>query len=274
MKTAALSLIFSLFLISSFGQVETSDPRHINIYNEIPKIETDEYMISIEDVVSNVKYAKFKIKITNKTSDYLLFKGEECTFVSGSIAAKANEKPVFIEPFSSKSKVIEFKGTENYHVDNFEVNIKGLYKIVVGENVFTAPDFQLPPSAKDFTAGQFSCTLLKTEQETQTTWARFSCKYNGQKIGFVNPAKCVVRIPDGKEFATSNLKSKSEMFIPGDESKFTAVFEIPAKTTDMQFTTMNIIWKEAFSESTAIPLASQNAKFQVDTVKTDIKNKK
>jgi hypothetical protein len=224
--------------------------------------------------VSNVKYAKFKIKITNKTADYILFKGEECTFVSGSIAAKANEKPVFIDPYSSKSRVIEFKGTDNYHVDNFEVTIKGLYKIVVGEKTFSAPDFQLPPNTKDFTSGPFSCTLLKTEQETQTTWARFSCKYNGQKIGFVNPAKCVVKIPDGKEFATSNLKSKSELFVPGDESKFTAVFEIPAKTTDMQFTTMNIIWKEAFSESTPITLASQVAKFQVDTVKTDIKNKK
>lgn len=272
--TIAFILVSGIFLsVKSFSQIQTTDPRHVNIYNDITGLETDEYVISIEDVVSNVKYAKFKIKVSNKTSDYILFKGEEITFVSGSIAVKANEKPVFIEPYSTKSKVIEFKGSDNFHVDNFEITIKGLYKVVVGANVFTASDFQLPPNTKDFTAGQFSCSLLKTEQQTQSTWARFSCKYNGQKIGFVNPAKCVVKIPDGREFATANLKSKSELFVPGDESKFTAEFQIPGKITDMQFTTMNIVWKDAFSETTATPLATQKAQFKIDEAKTGIKNK-
>jgi len=276
MKTIStvLILVVSLFMSAkSYCQIQTTDPRHVNIYNDITNLETDEYAISIEDVVSNVKYVKFKIKIINKTADYLLFKGEECAFVSGSIAAKADEKPAFIDPFSSKSKVIEFKGTDNFHVDNFEITIKGLYKVVIGSNVFAAPDFQLPPNMKDFTAGQFSCNMLKTEQKTQSTWAKFGCKYNGQKIGFVNPAKCVVRIPDGKEFATANLKSKSEMLLPGEESKFTAEFQIPGKVTDMQFTTMNIIWKDSFSETTATPLASQKAQFKIDEAKTSVKNK-
>lgn len=276
MRTISIAFILVVcffFSEKSYSQIQTTDPRHINIYNDIPNLETEEYAISIEDVVSNIKYAKFKIKITNKTANYILFKGEECTFVSGSIAAKADEKPAFIEPFSSKSKVIEFKGTDNFHVDNFEVNIKGLYKVVVGSNVFTAPDFQLPPNAKDFTAGQFSCSMLKTEQKTQSTWARFSCKYNGQKIGFINPAKCVVKIPDGREFATANLKSKSELFAPGDESKFTTEFQIPGKITDMQFTTMNIVWKDSFSETPATPLASQKAQFKIDEAKTSVKNK-
>ena len=66
-------LFFSVIAISCFGQTGTTDPKHVNVYNEIPKIETGEYIISIEDVVSTVKYAKFKIIITNKTADYLLF---------------------------------------------------------------------------------------------------------------------------------------------------------------------------------------------------------
>jgi hypothetical protein len=271
--TTLFAALFCIFANTVCGQIVPTDPRHVYVYNDIPNLETEEYAISIEDVVSNVKYAKFKIKITNKTADYILFKGEECTFVSGSIAAKADEKPVFIDPFSSKSKVIEFKGTDNYHVDNFEITIKGLYKVVVGSNVFAAPDFQLPPNTKDFTAGLFSCSMLKTEQKTQSTWARFDCKYNGQKIGFINPAKCVVKLPDGKEFATANLKSKSEMLLPGDNSKFITEFQIPGKVADMQFTTMNIIWKDSFSETTATALASQKAQFKIDEAKTSVKNK-
>lgn len=276
MKTISkLSVILILLVVtfSGYSQISNTDPKHINVYNDSPKIETDDYIITIEDVVSNIKYAKFKIKITNKTSDYLLFKGEECIYTTDATTIKALEKPAFIEPFSSKSKVIEFKGTEGLHVDKFGVEIKGLYKITIGETNFSAPDFQLPPNSKDFTSGSFVCTLLKTDQETQSTWARFSCKYNGQKIGFINPAKCVVKLPDGKEFASANLKSKSEMMLPGDESKFYADFQIPAKTADMQFTTMNIVWKETFSESTAKPLPNQKAAFDVDPAKTAARNK-
>jgi hypothetical protein len=268
-----ISLVFSIFTFSCYSQISTSDPKHINVYNDAQKIENDEYIITIEDVVSNVKYAKFKIKITNKTSDYLLYKGDECIYIADAINVKAQEKPVFIEPFSTKSKVIEFKGTEGFHLDKFVAEIKGLYRITIGETNYTAPDFQLPPSSKDFTSGPFVCTLLKTEQETQSTWARFSCKYNGQKIGFINPAKCVVKLPDGKEFSSTNLKSKAEMLLPGEDSKFLADFQIPAKTADMQFTTMNIVWKESFIESTAKPLPSQKVSFEIDPAKTAARNK-
>lgn len=270
-KLNLLIVICSFIAITGFGQ--ETNPKHINFYNNSQSIETNDYIISIEDVVSTVKSAKFKIKISNKTADYILFKSEECVFTSGAIAVNTTEKPIFIEPFSTKSKVIDFKGTDNFHVDKFDVEIKGLYKIIVGETNFSAPDFQLPPNAKDFTAGSFTCTLLKTEQETQSTWAKFSCKYNGQKIGFINPAKCVVKLPDGKEFASTNLKSKAEMMLPGEESKFTAEFQIQAKTADMQFTTMNIIWKDSFSESTAKPLTTHKVTFEVDATKTTAKNK-
>lgn len=264
-------VIVLLIAINCIGQ--NDNPKHINIYNNSQNIETADYIISIEDVVSNVKYAKFKIKISNKTADYILFKGEECVFTSGSITSNPTEKPLFIEPYSTKSRVLDFKGTDNFHVDKFEIEVKGLYRVVIGQNSFTASDFQLPPNAKDFTAGPFVCTLLKTEQETQSTWAKFNCKYNGQKIGFINPAKCVVKLPDGKEFASTNLKSKAEMLLPGEESKFTAEFQIQAKTADMQFTTMNIIWKDSFSETTAQPLTTHKVSFEVDAAKTAAKNK-
>jgi len=264
-------VITTLMALSCFGQ--NDNPKHINVYNNSQNIETSDYIISIEDVVSNIKYAKFKIKISNKTADYLLFKGEECVFTSGSITTNSTEKPLFIEPYSIKSRVIDFKGTDNFHVAQFDVEIKGLYKVVIGQNSFTAPDFQLPPNSKDFTAGTFVCTLLKTEQETQSTWAKFNCKYNGQKIGFINPAKCVVKLPDGKEFASTNLKSKAEMMLPGEVSKFTAEFQIQAKTADMQFTTMNIVWKDSFTETTAQQLAKQKVSFEVDAAKTAVKNK-
>lgn len=276
-KLTLLSLIFAFVLLSNstYAQKENdSNPKHVNIYTTGERIETDDYIIIIEDVVSRMDYLKLKIKISNKTSDYILFKGEECIFKLEKGNFKSKEKPVFIEPFDSKSKVLEIKGEgQNYHVEKFSIEINGIYKVPVSEKSFTAPNFQLPPNAKDFVAGTFSCVLLGTEQKTSETWARFNCKYNGSNVGFINPAKCVAQIPDGQEFATVNLKSKVEILTAGDDTKFGTIFQIPGKIADMQFTTLNIIWKETFTESTTKPLASQTANFEVDAAKTAVKNK-
>lgn len=274
---ASLILTFIFFSINTFAQKEkdnNSNPKHVNIYNNGDKIETDDYIIIIEDVVSKMEYLKFKLKISNKTSDYLLFKGDECVIKLENGDFKSKEKPVFIDPFDTKSKVLEIKGGgQNYHVDKFSVEINGLSRVPISEKSFEASNFQLPPNAKDFTAGPFSCILLGTEQKTQETWARFNCKYNGSNIGFINPAKCVAQIPDGQEFSTVNLKSKLEILTAGDDTKFGTIFQIPGKIADMQFTTMNIIWKETFTESSTKPYASHTASFEVDAAKTAVKNK-
>ncbi|OFX60321.1 MAG: hypothetical protein A2046_02655 [Bacteroidetes bacterium GWA2_30_7] len=277
-----LSLIFAFifFNFNTFAQKDeesnesNSNPKHINIYSLGEKIETDDYIIVIEDVFSKMDYLKLKIKISNKTSEYLLFKGDECVFKLDNGNFKSKEKSVFIEPFDTKSKVLEIKGDgQNYHVEKFSLEINGIYKVPISEKSFTASNFQLPPNAKDFVAGPFSCILLGTEQKTDETWARFNCKYNGSNVGFINPAKCVAQIPDGQEFSTVNLKSKIEILTAGDDIKFGTIFQIPGKIADMQFTTLNIIWKETFTESTTKPLASQTASFEVDAAKTAIKNK-
>src|SRR3989339_539365 len=97
-------VITTLIALSCFGQ--NDNPKHINVYNNSQNIETSDYIISIEDVVSNIKYAKFKIKISNKTADYLLFKVEECVFTSGSITSNPTEKPLFIENIMAKKSVL------------------------------------------------------------------------------------------------------------------------------------------------------------------------
>lgn len=265
--------LFLIFVTSMAFSQKPTDPKHTNYYNSIQKIETDDYIINIVDVVSRVDFVKFKIRISNKTSDYILFKPEECIFKFEHGDYKATEKAFFIEPFDTKSKVLDIKGKENFHTDAFDFEINGLYKVPIEDKSFEAVNFQLPPNAKDFKAGPFTCILLDTKQETQETWARFKVTYNGQNIGIINPAKCVIQIPDGKEFSTVNLKSKIELLNPGEESKFGTVFQIPAKITDMQFTTMNIVWKQTFSESIPKALSTQIANFKIDEAVTGAKNK-
>ena len=263
-KHIILIFVFLLFTFYGYCQINNTNQKQINDHSDSLKIETNEYNIIIKDVVSNEKYTKFKIRITNKTLDYLLFKGEECVLVTETTTINTEEKPVFIEPFFTRSKVILFKGIEGLHFNKIRVDIKGLYRIPVEENIYNAPDFKLPPSLKDFKAGEFECAYISTGQEIQSFWVKFSCKYNGQKIGYVNPANCVIKLPDGKEFAATNLKSKPEMMLPGKKLKFTVDFQIPASVTQVQFTNMNIVWKDVFSESAAIPLPNPKASFEID----------
>ena len=237
------------------------------------KIETDEYNIKIEDVVSNEKYIKFKVRITNKTSDYLLFEGGKCVCITETKTIPTVEKYVFIEPYFTRSRVLEFKGTDGLSFDKFSIEIKGLYRVPVGEKILKAPDFQIPPGLKDFKAGKFECTFQSTKQETQSMWMKFSCKYNGEKIGFINPSKCVIKYTDGKEFAATNLKSHPEMMLPGEESKFTVDFQIPAKSTDIPIVNMSIVWNDVFSESAAIPLPNKRVKIEIDLSETEEINK-
>lgn len=274
MKRIISTLTLLLIITSAFSQRKENDPKHEYHYKKLSDIETSEVKIEFSDAHSQLEFTKIKLKITNKTGDYILFKPSEVVFKNENGEFTVTGKDDIIRPFQTDSKVLTVKGGTGFHVKTLTIALKGFYKIPTKGTVQEAADFQLPASANDFTAGPFQCTLSKISKKTDATEVLFKCTYTGSEYGLLQPAKIVVKTEKGEEYATVKSTAKPSLLERGDKDSFTAKFEIPAKVVDMQFSTLHIVWKDTFSESSKSDLMiSSLLNLELDPGMTDAKNK-
>ena len=238
-----LTVLIGLSISSAIAQKETR-------YKDA-KMESDYVTVTLVDAVSTEGGSKFKLKIQNKTNDYIIYKAEESKFIINGTEVQPKEKMLLIEPNETGSRVINIKGGYNA-VKNYSFVMDGLYKVSPSNGmVVSAPDFKLPASQNSFTAGGFNCTMHSLEKKTDKTSVKFVCVYNGDKMGFVYPSKVTVKMPDGNEYASTYTKTKALLFMKGEDDHFTLAWEKmkSGKDMDMQLVDMNIIWHEAFVEA-------------------------
>lgn len=156
-----LLLIISLFVSFNFfsQEVKKIDPSTKYFYKDAT-LETDDYKIYIVDVIAVGKKLKFKIKIFNKTNDYLFIKPNEISYVTAAKTVFSKDKHYVVPPNEEESEVIDFRGTE-MQVNNFTLDINGIYKASASGQIIRTPNFNLPPTKNEFTIGNFTCTLKK-----------------------------------------------------------------------------------------------------------------
>jgi hypothetical protein len=267
--------ILALIAVCGLATAMTpADDSYKKVYYKDTKIETNEATIEIVDAVATEKETKFKIKVINKTDDYLVYKPEESAFILDGKEMKPKEKMLFIQPNGSASRVINITGTYT-SIRKYAYYVAGLYKASAKGEVVSAPDFKLPPSQNEFAAGSFNCSLVKLKKESDETTVKFKCRYNGNKIGIFNPKKAAVTMPTGSEYANARLKSEALILMKGAEDDFVLEWSrMPGgKAEDMQKVEMLIKWKDAFSETTLQPLGSHKADLEFDEALTKEKNK-
>ena len=205
-----LAIMFSGFqFIFAQSLNKKLDEKFVYYYRTPSAINTDFYTVTIEDIVSKTTMCKMKIKISNKTANYLIFKGSEVVFKYKHGEYRPIEKDLIIKPFESGSKVINVTGKEKYQADTFTLIINGFYAFPAKGNMQAAPEFQLPATINSFTAGTFSCNMVNVKKETAETAVRFNCTYNGEQMGIIDPAKAVVELEGGQEFANGKINSQA-----------------------------------------------------------------
>lgn len=275
----SLSIIITLLSASvpSFAQdkkekKEKVDPAHEIHYRQLDAIQTDEYKLEIINAHSQIEFTHFKLKITNKTKDYLIYKPSEVVFKYDQGDFKFAGKDVIIPPKKSVSKPLRLTGESNFHVEKLSVSVDCFYRLPTDKEVISAPDFDLPASKNDFDAGNFKVTLKKLSKETNKTEAQFLVSYMGNDYGILATARAVVKLEDGQEFATVGSKNKSKVLNPGDKKKMVLVYQVSPKVIDMQFANMKIVWKNTFVESKAVKVAGQTLNFIIDPGLTEGKN--
>ena len=139
--------------------------------------ENKEVKITADDPVSTEKYLKVKLRIKNKTNDYMILDAGQCIFKINGQDMKTEEKILLISPNDDDFRVIELKGT-GLMVESFQLVVSGLSRFPADAKGIATQDFKLPPSMNDFNAGPFKVNMVKMSKETQRTdeIGRASCR--------------------------------------------------------------------------------------------------
>lgn len=275
-KSLMITLATLLLNQTANAQKAPKEIKYEKIFYKDANAETDDVSIKIDNAVSTDAETKFKLKITNKTNDYIIYKPAESKFMIDGKEVIPQEKWLVIEPNESDFRVINAKGAGYNKIKNYSFVADGIYKVSTESAAIPAPDFKLPPSKNDFKAGNFNSVLSKLDKETAGTKVKFNCTYSGDKIGFVYPNKAAVKMPDGNEYANGNSKAKTIVFLKkGEENNFTLEWDRMqgGKTTDMQKVEMIIKWNDAFKESAAEKIKSASLELQFDEAASNEKGR-
>ncbi len=272
----ALGLTFATSSIQA--QISEDHIKH-SYHFDVQTIETPELTFEFSGAHTQQEFVYVKVKITNKTNDYILYKMKDSFFSmpSGQAQVKGGGllkgSNVLIEPKGKESVTFKVSGS-NFHVKDVKLNLSGFNRVSSKGKAFTAPDFTLPASNNSFETGPFECVLNKSEQKTSETKAEFECTYKGDQVAIVDPSKSSLTSAKlTQKYANDNKKDKADILYPNDTYKFDVVAHIPGKVLDMQFATLIVQWNGTFTESTAVPLKTVTAPFVFNQETTNLKNK-
>ncbi|WP_343606336.1 hypothetical protein [Fluviicola sp.] len=229
---------------NTYGQYE-------KVYYNDTTFETESYKVEIDNIVALPKEVKFRMSITNKTNDWVLYNSDESKFEIGGKSLDTKDKFILIAPHDSKKKVMRAVGANLNEARSFNFVCEGFYKVVLKEAVAT-PEFRLPASSNEFVAGNFKITLANSLKETGRTDVKFKVTYNGEGLAFISPAKVAVKMPDGNLYATTRSKADVFAMKKGETETFQASWDRMegGSKMDMQLVEMLIHFEGVFQEST------------------------
>jgi hypothetical protein len=251
MKLGVTSILFLLLTAVSnfsFGQYE-------KVYFKDTVIETAQVRIMLDNIVAVPKELKFRMTITNKTDDWILYDSEASKFEVNGTTQASNDKYVLIPPRESKNRVMRTLGVNMNTTREFKFLCDGL-KLVKLQKALVVEPFRLPAAKNQFEFGNFKVTMINLEKTTSKTDVKFQVEYNGDGLGFVSPAKVSVKMPDGNSYATIHAKKETFVVKHNEPKNFNATWErmTGGAANDMQLVEMFIQFEGVFQESTQTDL--------------------
>ncbi|PCH94661.1 MAG: hypothetical protein COB85_05420 [Bacteroidetes bacterium] len=261
MQKVLLSFAALLCIIGS----TISQPRgHENRYKQVSPIETPEYSLEISDAHSQTNFTLFRAILTNKTSDYLVYRQADVVFNYDHGKFTQVERLYLIKPKAKLVRVMKVAGGDKFHVDKLTVDFNCYSRLALTGAHENVPNYVISTTGeKDYKAGNFRYKVLIVTKETRETYALFEVEYTGTDFGIVDPRKLKVTLDDGQEF--ENYKHlRLRILKPGQKMKIGTVFRIPVKTANMHKVNLEIIWNETFVESKPVKLASQTMVLEMD----------
>jgi hypothetical protein len=278
MNRRVLALSLPVLAAVAMGARPPTHPKHEYHYKAASIAGADGLDVKLEGAESQQEFLKLKVKLTNTTSDkvFVIAKEKgEFTLPSGKVPARAPalfDGPLVLMPGDSKAHVWEPDMKSGLHPETFSFVSTGAITAAATGTPVTAPDFQLKPSRNDFTAGPFSCNLNEIQQDTDKSFAVFTCTYNGTGVGYIDARKVIGVSKSGTQYANMQKNMKRDVVLPGGKAKFSTRIEIPSSDADMQFVPYNLVFGETFSEAASTPVTLPIWSFEVDQALTTERN--
>lgn len=270
MKQLLLPLLFVFSSILNAQQSKKHiDPKYVFCYKQT-SVNTDDYKIYIEDAINEDGFSKLKIRIFNKTNDYLIFKPGDVVFKIGNQDVVCKEKQLVILPNEEGWKVISVKG-KGFQEEKYTLEIKNMYKISTVPAALKVEDMVLPITKNEFTAGAFKFTIKKADLRTDKSILKCECVYEGDGIGILTPSQCMAIMPKGQENPNAD-RFKSCLLEKGKPESFLMEFREMKGAGDMQKEPMKLVWNETFRESKIEPIPGTKINLELDGPKTGEKN--
>jgi hypothetical protein len=277
MKKLFLAVIAVSSLNIAMAQKEV---KYAKLFYKDMKVENSDVTITVDNAVATEGETKFKLKITNKTNDFILYKPEESKFTINGKDFTPSEKAKTIKPNDSDWLIINLKGPGYNSVKSYTFLVDGLYKVSTAEKGIVTPDFRLPVTKNEFKTGNYTVKVNKLYKESDATNLKLDISYNGDKIGVVFAEKAGALMPDGNEYAavkSTGLLAKSGPILlkKGDEESVTLNWNRMegGKTMDMQKVEMMIKFNDMFTEAAPQKLKPETLQMEFDQVTSDAKGK-
>lgn len=269
MKPFLLSALIAIFCLPTFGQEEKFDV----VYFEPMTFENDFVKVEIDDVVSLEKETKFRMTVTNKTNDYIIYNSEESRFDIPDQDVRAKEKSWMIEPLDTKRKVMRAYGEGLNTIRTFAFVCEGFHKLVE-QDPYEVDPFRLPPAVNMFEAGPMRVQLDKEKRATGATKVSWDVTYTGQHYAYLYPYKVQVLMPDGNYYASTKNDLKPVIMERGDTKSLDAAWDrMPGgRINDMQKVEMMIHFNGVFLEAVPEPVEGATLQFEWDEAQTREKN--
>ena len=271
-----ISLTMCILLVLGWSQTFAQKDKKGKLYKECwykeTKVETPSVTFEVVDIFANDEVLKFKLRLTNKTNDYLCYDPSNMEIQINGRTEKPIERPMLLEPNGTASRVVNISGGD-LRVANFALVLKGLNRIPTDVPALTSPDFKLPAEVNTFEVGKFLVMHKMTEKKTDYTGVKFEIKYNGSGVGFFDPTAVSMKMPSGNVFANMSTRRKGMVLFPGDSDGVLVSWrDINISNGDMQFANMLLMFGNAFKESKLVPLGSSSVNIEFDPGYTDGKN--
>ena len=247
-------------------------PKYEKIYYKAVSFENDIVKVEIDNIVSLPKETKFRMSITNKTGNYLIYNSEESNFVIPGQDVRAKDKSFMIEPHGSKKKVYRAFGENLNAITNFSYACEGFYQVNM-QDPLEAENFRLPVAKNNFSVGTYDVSHVNHKKATGKTDIKFNVTYKGENLGFIMPANIAVIMPDGNSYATANAKADAIVLKKGESDSFSASWNrMPGGSkNDMQLREMNITFNAVFVEGVPVRVAGETIDIEWDEALTDDK---
>jgi hypothetical protein len=267
--------LFVAFCIPMLAQ----DAKNFNraFYKEVT-FETDDYKAYLVKFYTEKKILRMKLRIFNKTKDYIWVKPAEFVVSIGGETLNAEGAPFTVQPDGDEARFMDVRpvNLSDMRVDAFEIELKGFYKIpAIQENVISVPNMSLPvKNDTPFDVGPFKCTIVDNSVKEKKAIANFHCTYNGDKIGVIDISKAEAELPNGQKLKNSVyagnsqfLKAEGLIMEKGIEKAMKIDFK--ANNSGNLEDGISVKWNETFRESKAVPYKVFKIPMQLDLEKSE-----